>query len=373
MIKYFSTVADQTQKYEALRAAMDRNNVVSGPRNDYIPAKPLDLNAMTIPTEVPDTSKTEDLSETPEVNSASATLDDYCTLIQGLLTEVEAKNYSIRDDMRCRIRDDVIHTHKREMRLLRAVHGHAELKEKMREKSLRLAEMADEEVEEGEKSQKDQRVQSLSGTPSDAFGDSGPQNLDLKENGSFQDDITREHVGKVQQLPENGGIIIVEQPCASTFSQPVSIFLVNQQDPWSPCNLKKTEKRGWFPSWVYRASRLELDGMLPSNPLGSYTQNNHMPRLRFLRSGTSMLVTDDSWVADTIASSEDLAALTDSTDTETYVSAQSEIDERALDFQRLCLAEGEKEGPLVEEYSEPAAKDRERLGLADSTAWINSS
>ena len=373
MIEHLSTFADQAQRYEALKAAMDRNNIASDPHNDYMPAKPLDLNAMTIPTEVPNTSKTKDLSETPEINSASATLDDYCTLIQGLLTEVEAKDYSITDNMRCRIRDDVIHTHKRETRLLRAVHGHAELKEKMREKSLRLAEMAEEEVEEGEQSQKEQRVQSFSGTPLDAFGDSGPQNLDLKESVSFQDDIAREHVGEVQSLPENGPITMVEQPCASTFSRPILIFLDSQQDPWSPYNLRNTERGGWFSSFVSRVSRLGLDEMFPSNPLKSYTQNTHMPQLPFLRSGTPILVTDGSWVADTIASSEDLAALTDSTDTETYVSAQSEIDERALDFQRLCLAEGEKEGPLVEEYSETAAKDRERLGLADSTAWINSS
>ena len=366
-----STNADQTRKYEALKAAMDRNNVASDAHNDYAPAKPLDLDATIIPTEVPDTSKTKDLSETPEVNSASATLDGYCTLIQGLLTEVEAKVYSSIDDMRCRIREDVIHTHKRETRLLRAVHGHVELKEKMREKSWSLADMAEEEVEEGEQSQKEQRVQSWSGTALDAFWDSDPRNLDLKASDSFHDDITREHVGEVEQLPENGRTTIGEQARAPSYLQPILIFLGDRQAPWSPYNLTRTEKNSWVRSWVSGASRLGLDGNLSSNPLRSYTQNNHMPQLPFLRSGTSMLVTEGSRVVNTLASSEDLAALTDSADTDNHVSAQSEIDERALDFQRLCLAEGEKEGPQVELYSEPAAKDRERLGLADSTAWIN--
>ena len=97
---------------------------------------------------MPINNKTNTLLESPVVDPATAKLN-YCTLIQHLMTEVEAEEYSIGHDMRRRIRDDVTHTHKREMRLLRTVHGHTELEEKMQD-SLGGLEMAEEKVEEGE-------------------------------------------------------------------------------------------------------------------------------------------------------------------------------------------------------------------------------
>ena len=108
-----------------------------------------------------------------------------------------------------------------------------------------------------------------------------------------------------------------------------------------------------------------------------------MPQLPFLRSGTSMLVTEKSHVAESIESSQDLAALTDSTDTETFVSAQSVIDELDLDPEPLCLVEGKQQEPPAilgdQEYSEAAPQDDGRLGKASLSpslserlaAWIN--
>ena len=87
------------------------------------------------------------------------------------MTEVEAEEYNIGHDMRRRIRDDVIHTHKREMRLPRTVHGHTELEEQMQEKCWTLVETAEEKVEEGERSQMEHKAGSSSRAKAASFQD----------------------------------------------------------------------------------------------------------------------------------------------------------------------------------------------------------
>ena len=59
------------------------------------------------------------------------------------MTEIEVKKYNIGDDLRCRIRDDVIHTYKREARLLGVIRGDTEFDEKMQKRSPRLEETAE--------------------------------------------------------------------------------------------------------------------------------------------------------------------------------------------------------------------------------------
>ena len=140
----------------------DNLDIAGNCSNVYIPATPSLASAM-IPTKMPNNNKTNTLLEAPEVDPATARLENYCTLNQHLMTEVEAEEYNIGHDLRRRIRDDVIHTHKRETRLLREVHGHTELEKKMREKPWRLIEMAEQKVEEGERSQMEQRAGSSSG------------------------------------------------------------------------------------------------------------------------------------------------------------------------------------------------------------------
>ncbi len=166
---------EQTDKHQSLKASMDRNESLDVTRtstNGYVHARPAP-NAAMIPTEAPHESKNEKSLEAPEVNAATAPVENYCNLIQRIIDEVEVDGYSIGHDMRSRIRDDVIHTHKREPRLLRAVYGYPELKEKMRGKSWGLAEIAEEE-EEAEQSQIENRVQSSAEPVIGSFGNNGP-------------------------------------------------------------------------------------------------------------------------------------------------------------------------------------------------------
>lgn len=85
--------AQQSRKYDSLKAAMDRNenlDIAWNSPNGYIPATP-SLDAAMIPTKVPTNNKTNTLLETPEGDPATAKLENYCTLIQHLMTEVEAE------------------------------------------------------------------------------------------------------------------------------------------------------------------------------------------------------------------------------------------------------------------------------------------
>ena len=355
----------------------------------YAPAR-TDPDTAMIPIEIPEKSRTENVLEAPEVDPATATVENYCLLIQRLIIEVEAEGYSIGHDMRCRIRDDVIHTHKRETRLLRAIYGHTELKNKMRGGSWRLAEMSEEEIEEGEQLKQEQGMQSSSGAIFGPLGTSDPKCLHPNTSHSSQDDVE-----DVERPPENDHTATMDLAHASELYPPINLFLNSRSrdEPWNDLNLfhkaPKVEEprvageKGWLPAWVPGASRLGLHNILPLNPLKWNTQSEQMPDMPYLRSGTSMLVTEESHDMETIASSEDLAALTDSTDTETFVSAQSSIGESVLDSQHPFLVEGEKQGPLVilgdDEYSEPEAKDCGRLGIANLypslgellAAWIN--
>ena len=56
-------------------------------------------------------------------------LTHYCSLVNNLLEEIDSAEYKIRTDLRSRIRDDVVKTHKRERQHLRTVHGDEKLKQ----------------------------------------------------------------------------------------------------------------------------------------------------------------------------------------------------------------------------------------------------
>lgn len=386
------TTAEQSRKYESLKAAMDGNQNLDVSENSidgYAPATP-SLDAAMIPIEVPNESKTEEVFEASEVDPATAPVEDYCLLIQRLITEVEAEGYSIGHDMRRRIRDDIIHAHKRETRLLRAIYGYPELKNKMRGNSWKLAEMA-EGVEDGGQFTMEQRVQCSSGAILDPFGQSDPQCLEPSTSHSSQDGRARKHQGESERPPEK---TVMDQARGSTLYPLLSFFLDSREDPWNPYNLvsevpeveepRAAGEKGWLPSWVPGPSRLGLHNIHPLKSLKSYAQNERMPDIPFSRSGTSMLVTEESHIVESIASSEDLAALTNSTDTESFVSAQSVIGESALESHPPLLVKGEEQGPLVilgdhDEHIEPAANDRGRPGLLNMhpslsellAAWIN--
>lgn len=379
------TTVEQSRKYETLKAATDGNNSRDISDNDYLPPTP-GLDAAIIPIEVPDTAKTEKELQVPEVDTALAPVDGYCLLIQRLITEVEAEKYGIGHGMSRRIRDDVIHIHKRETRLLRAIYGHDELKDRMPESSWKLAEMAEEEAEA-------ERSQNSFGAIFGPYGDSPSQRFDANPSRLSQDGEVSENVEHSKRPSEDNHMTTMDQARASTFHAPILFFLNSRDDPWKPHNLvsnapeapepRTAEEKGWLPSWVSGASRLGLHNILPLNPLKSYPQDENIPSVPYSRSGTSMLVTEKSHVAESIASSQDLAAMTDSSDTETFVSAQSMMGELDLDPEPFCLVEGKQQEPLAilrdQEYSEAATQDGGRPGKANLypalserlAAWIN--
>ena len=67
-------------------------------------------------------------------------LSHYCDLINNLLEEVDSAKYRIRKDLRSRIRDDVVHTHKREREYLRTTHGDEKLEQAITGYALHLVE-----------------------------------------------------------------------------------------------------------------------------------------------------------------------------------------------------------------------------------------
>ena len=379
------TTVEQSRKYETLKAATDGNNSRDISDNSSLPATP-GLNAAMIPTEVPDKTKTEKEVQVPEVDTALAPVDDYCLLIQRLIAEVEAEKYGIGHGISRRIRDDVIHIHKRETRLLRAIYGHDELKDRMPESSWKLAEMAEDEAEA-------ERSQNSFGAMFGPYGDSVSQRLEANPSRLSQDGEVLENVEHSERPSEDYHMTTMDQARASSFHPPLLFFLSSRDDPWKPHNLFPdapdaeepitAEEKGWLPSWVSGASRLGLHNILPLNPLKSYLQGENFPCEPYSRSGTSMLVTEKSHVAESIASSQDLAAMTDSSDTETFVSAQSVIGEFDLDPEPFCLVEGKQQEPLAilgdQEYSEAATEDGGRPGKANLypalserlAAWIN--
>ena len=377
------TTVEQSRKYESLKAATDGNTCLDISDQSCLPATP-GLHAVMIPIEVPDKSKTEKVLQVPELNTALAPVDDYCLLIQRLITEVETEKYGIGHGMSRRIRDDVIHIHKRETRLLRAIYGHDEVKDRMPESSWILAEMPEEEADA-------EQIQSSFRLMFDQHGDSVSQRLDADPSRFPRDGGDLETVEKFERPSEDYHMTTMDQARASTFHPPILLFLNSPDDPWN--NLipdapqaeepRATEDNGWLPSWVSGASRLGLHKILPLNPLKSYLQGESIPSVPYSRSGTSMLVTEESHLAESITSSQDLAAMTDSSDTETFVSAQSVVSELDLDPEPLCLVEGKEQEPLTvlgdQEDREAAPQDDGIMGKPNLypslserlAAWVN--
>ena len=321
---------------------------ISNSTTGCVPTTP-SLAAAIAASKSADKSKLKHIRETQEAGPAGASVENYCLLIERLITEIEAEGYGIAQDMRGRIRDGVIHTHQHETRLLRAIHGDTELKKRMRGPSWRLAEVAEEGTEVREL---DKRVK----CPSRAIHAPLEGSRCREANTSHTSQNDRSHMDIGDFAPPLTSDLLIRIPQAKpSNSCPVILFryLTSNygEDPWTTHNLRcenPTRKQpvaaqeiGWLPSLVSGASKLA--------------------QLPFVRSGTSILVTEKSHLMETMASSQDLAALTDSTDTDTYVSALSEVGELALDSNPPCLVEGGKEGPLLivgdHEFNETASKE----------------
>lgn len=381
------TTAGPSGKDESSRAALDRNenhDAADVSTNGYIPAT-LGLDAALTSTEAPNKGKGKQRSEVPEVDPAIATLENYSLPTQHLRTEVQAEEHKLGQDMRSRLKDDIIHAHRSETRHLRAFYGHTKLEEKMREVSWRLVEMAEEDIEPGGQSQMEQNVEHSSEAVHASSVGNGPQSLDSQPSDWSQEGVYQEHASDSAWSPDKIWPITRDRVHAFLTNSGIEIFLNGREDPWNHLGSGSraetdekpgaAEENGWLPFWTSGPSRLDSHRILrPLNPIKTYKQNDHTPRLPFVRSGTSMLVTEKSHVMETLALSQDLAALTDSTDTDTFVSARSVISKSvALDSHPLCPVEDEQDGPLVilgdevhgdPEYGDPVRKDGERLGVA---------
>ena len=185
------TAVQQTRGYEYLKAVILRNEN-HGPARTFtigkIPAT-IDLGAATL-TKIPERSKANRLLEYREVSPANTKLEHYCTLMEKLVKEIEAKKYNIGDDVRCRIRDDVIHTHKREARLLGVIQGHTEFDEEMRKRSRRLEEIAEERIG-GQQSQMKPALERSSRSETAPIGDSRLKTLQPNSDHPSQEDLTQ--------------------------------------------------------------------------------------------------------------------------------------------------------------------------------------
>lgn len=74
-------------------------------------------------------------------SSAIDELTHYCNLIKNLLKEVDSAEHMIDKNLRFRIKDDVVNTHRRERRHLRVLHGDGKLKQAMLGDLLDLVEL----------------------------------------------------------------------------------------------------------------------------------------------------------------------------------------------------------------------------------------
>ena len=350
------TAAQQTRGYESLESAIFRNENHGSARTLTIGNMPvaIDLGAATL-TKVPEGSKATGLPNNGEASPANIMLEHYCTLMENLMTEIQAKKYRIGDDLRCRIRDDVIHTYKREARLLGVIQGDTELDEEMRKRSRRLEEIAEDRVR-GQQSQMKPLLEPSSGPEFASLGDNSPKTLQPKSYHPSQEVSTPKQASDHSTLPAKICKATLDQVGTSITDPPILDYINRniQEYPWNPLHLvsdaprtgqpRAPEEDGSPPFGIFGTSMRAFHKLLPLGPLKSYLPDD------LSRSGTSMLVTEKSHLFDTITSTSDLAALTDSTDTtdtRSFESARSEIGEPALDVQGQCLIEDEQNMPSL--------------------------
>lgn len=355
------TVAEQSRKIETLKASMARN----GHTRDL--EKPSDTATQRIcildaTTGVPGPSIKGTCTRrmrVREVSPATTTVEHYSALIECLMQEIEAKDHDIGHGMRCRMKDDIIRIHKREARTLSAAHGHRELRDLMRGRTWRLAEMDDE--------------RGVAGDPS-VIAHGGIDSLPaVSQNWNYdlQPCVGSQDLGPHKCVPGDPllDIIAPRRQKASSHSMSRKVigtnlaierFLEDRDDPWHP-------------------ERLAYECSESDNP----NTSDETSWLPFQRSGTSTVVTDGSHGLVTTNSFEDLPALTDSPDTGTYVSARSVIGEHACDSDPICLVEDQSNGPLAvladQGYEDTMGNDGGKSGVANVflsmdellAGWVN--
>ncbi|KAK0510874.1 hypothetical protein JMJ35_006426 [Cladonia borealis] len=121
-------ISEQAQKHENLKVMMKERNLEI--------VREVRALAKNGPPASPPRS-----SPAPTDSSSSGTIGHYCDLIDNLLACVDFEDYSVDSEVRTRIRNDVVEVHKRETRYLAGIYGAEDLKDAMRGKSWKLADM----------------------------------------------------------------------------------------------------------------------------------------------------------------------------------------------------------------------------------------
>ena len=135
---------EQTQKHEDLKVMFIEKNLeilreVKALAKNCPPASP--LRSSPAPTYSLACSTIGPMPALRANNMKTRTIEHYCDLIDNLLDCVDFEDYDIDSEVRTRIRNDVVKVHKRETRYLEGIYGAEDLKDAMRGRSWKLADM----------------------------------------------------------------------------------------------------------------------------------------------------------------------------------------------------------------------------------------
>ena len=135
---------EQTQKHEELKVMIKERNLEiikefralakNGP-----PASP--LRSSLSPTDSLACGTVGPMRVLPANDTKTRTIEHYCDLIDNLLRCVDFEDYNIDSEVRTRIRNDIVEVHKRETRYLEGRYKAEDLKDAMRGKYWKLADM----------------------------------------------------------------------------------------------------------------------------------------------------------------------------------------------------------------------------------------
>ena len=135
---------EQTQKHEDLKGLIKERNLenvreVRALANNDPPAA--SLRSSPAPTDSLAYGTIGPMRGLRANDMKTRTIGDYCDLIDNLLACVDFEDWSIDSEVRTRIRNDVVEVHKRETRSLEGIYGAEDLKDAMRGKYWKLADM----------------------------------------------------------------------------------------------------------------------------------------------------------------------------------------------------------------------------------------
>lgn len=135
---------EQTQKHEDMKVLIKERNLeivreVRALANNDSPASP--LRSSPAPTDSLAYSTIGHMRVLRANDMKTLTVEHHCGLIDNLLRCVDSEDYIIDSLVRTRIRDDVVEVHKRETRYLEVIYGAEDLKDAMRGKYWKLADM----------------------------------------------------------------------------------------------------------------------------------------------------------------------------------------------------------------------------------------